>query len=54
MKTLGVVILGLIAVAVIIVLIVVEIIEFAIGAVLLLIALGVIYWLYRKVKNKLG
>ena len=52
MKTLGVVILGLIALAVIVVLIIVEIIELAVGAVLLLVALGIIWWLYRKVKSK--
>lgn len=53
MKTLGVVILGLILFAVIIVMVVVEIIELAIGAVLLLVALGIIYWLYKKVKSKI-
>ncbi len=53
MKTLGVIILGLILLAVIIVMIVVEIIELAVGAVLLLIALGVIWWLWRKVKSRL-
>ncbi len=53
MKTLGVGIIGLIIIAVIVVLVVVEIIEFAIGAVLFLVALGIIWWLYRKVKSKL-
>ncbi|MHA6279130.1 hypothetical protein ACXYMT_03035 [Salinimicrobium sp. CAU 1759] len=52
MKTIGVVILGLILLAVIIVMIVVEIIELAVGAVLLLVALGIIWWLWRKVKSR--
>ncbi len=52
MKTLGVVIIGLILLAVIIVMIIVEIIELAVGAVLFLVALGIIWWLWQKVKSR--
>lgn len=52
MKTFGVVIIGLILLAVIIVMIVVEIIELAVGAVLLLVAFGILWWLWRKVKRR--
>lgn len=53
MKTLAVVILGLIVIAVIVVLILVKIIELAFGAIFILIAIILMYWLYHKAKDKL-
>lgn len=52
MKKLGVVILGLIIFAVILVMVLVEIIELAIGAVLLLVGVAIVWWLWNKIKDK--
>ena len=53
MKTVGLVIFGIIALAVIIILVVVEVIEFAIGAILLAIAALILWGLYNSAKNKI-
>lgn len=53
MKTAAVIILGLIVIAIVVVLILVKIIELAFGAIFILLALILMYWLYNKVKNKL-
>ncbi len=53
MKTIGLIILGIIALAAIIIMVVVEVIELAIGTVFFLIALLVFWWLWDKFKEKL-
>ncbi len=53
MKTIGLIILGVLALAVIIIMIAVEVIEFAIGAVFFLIVLLLFWWLWNKFKDKL-
>lgn len=54
MKKVGLVILGLILFAVIIVMVVVEIIEFTIGAILFLIAVLILWGLWRWLKSKIN
>ncbi len=53
MRTVGLVILAIVAFAVIIVLVAVEIIEFTIGLILFVAAALILYALYRWAKNKL-
>ena len=54
MNKVGLVILGIIILAVILVLTVVfQILEFVVGAILFVVALGVLIYLYFKIKNKL-
>ncbi|WP_424492630.1 hypothetical protein [Salinimicrobium sp. GXAS 041] len=53
MKTIGLVILAIIAFAVIIVLVAIEIIEFTIGLILFVAAALILYGLYKWAKNKL-
>ncbi len=54
MKKFALIILGIIILGVILALtLVAEILEFAVGAVLFLVAAGVLFWLYHKVKDKL-
>lgn len=52
MKTAAVIILGLIVIAVIVTLILVKILKLAFGAIFILLAIILMYWLYNKVKNK--
>ena len=54
MKTVALVIFGIIAFAVIIILIAVEIIEFTIGAILFVIAALILWGLYKWAKNKIS
>lgn len=53
MKTLVVVLLGIIAVIAIVLMILWEILELAVGGILLLVAVLIVIWLYNKVKSKL-
>lgn len=54
MKKVGIIILAVIVLGVILALtLVAQILEFAVGAVLFLVAAGVLFWLYHKVKDKL-
>lgn len=53
MKTTVVIILGLVAIAVIVFLILMEILEFIFGAIFILLAIIMMFWLYNRVKEKL-
>lgn len=53
MKTIIVLGLGIIAIAVIVVMVLFEILELAFGAIFILLAIILMFWLYNKVKNKL-
>lgn len=54
MKTAGLVIFGIIAVAVIIILVAIEIIEFTIGAILLTVAALILWGLWKWARNKIS
>lgn len=54
MKKVGLAILGLILFAVIIIMVVVEIIEFTIGAILFLVALLILWGIWRWLKSKIN
>ena len=53
MKTAGLVFIGIIAVAIIILLVAIEIIEFTIGAILVLVAALILWGVYKWAKSKL-
>lgn len=53
MKKLGIIILAIVVLGVILALtLVAEILEFAVGAVLFFVALGILAWLWYKIKEK--
>lgn len=53
MKTFLIIILGLIVIGGLVFMILVKILELTIGAILILLAVIVLYWLYNKVKDKI-
>lgn len=53
MKTLLVIIIGLIVIAGLVFMILVKMLELTIGAILILLAIILVYWLYNKVKDKI-
>jgi hypothetical protein len=54
MKTIGIIIIGFIAIAIIVFLVVVEILELLFGAVFILLAIVATIWIYNRIKNKLN
>lgn len=54
MKKIALIVLAIVVLGIILVLtLVAEILEFAVGAVLFLVAAAVLFWLYHKIKDKL-